>query len=66
MNGGEVLRKTCAKQANTQTQARQPNKQMVAKVQGRHSLSLRVAVLVVQEAKSSLSSNSNNAKDNVD
>ena len=33
MNGREVLKKTCAKQANTQTQARQPNKQMVAKVQ---------------------------------
>ena len=29
MNGREMLRRTSAKQTNAQTQARQPNKQMV-------------------------------------
>ena len=33
MNGREMLRQTRAKQTNAQTQATQPNKQMVAKVQ---------------------------------
>ena len=32
--GREMFRKTRAKQANGQTQARQPNKQKIAKVQG--------------------------------
>ena len=33
MNGKVMFRQTRAKQANAQKQARQPNKQMVAKVQ---------------------------------
>ena len=49
---------TSAKQTKAQTQARQPNKQMV-------EIKCRLT-LAVQVAKSSLSSNGNNAKDNVD
>ena len=33
MNGREMFKQMRAKQANAQTQARQPNKQMVAKLQ---------------------------------
>jgi len=35
MNGREMFRQTSAKQTNAQTQARQPNKQMVESAGGR-------------------------------
>ena len=57
MSGREMFRQTKAKPTNAQTQVRQPNKQMVESPG---------TTLAAQAAKSSLSSNSNNAKDKVD
>ena len=54
MNGWKMFRQKSAKQTNAQTQARQAN--------DRRS---KVQALAAQIAQSSLSSNGNNAKDNV-
>ena len=53
-----MIRQASAKQTSAQTQAREPNKQMVESAKRR--------LLSKQEKKSSSSSNSNNAKNNVD
>ena len=55
MNGREMFRQMTKRQTNLQTQARQPNKQMVESA-GRRSLPKL-------SKKSSLNSNGNNGKD---
>jgi len=57
MNTGEMSRQTSYQQTNTQTQAWQPNKKMIGR-KCRQTLAAYVA-------KTSLSSNGNNAKDNM-